>query len=77
MIVPGMPVPRQLHILAHACKFGAGNESAEETSVDNCAASFGIFRKPDLEVLVLPYGEATVDDDNSCWMSEMLSTLVK
>lgn len=63
MIVP--PAPRQVHILAHAGKVGSINEIAEQKGEDDCAASFGISGKPDLDVLVFLLGKATVGHNNS------------
>ena len=65
------PAPSQVHSLRHSVKVGIRNEAAEQTGENDCAASFSIFGKPNLEVSVFLLGKATVGDNNGFGMGQI------
>ena len=67
------PAPSQVHSLRHAVKVRATNEAAEQTGENDCAASFGIFGKPNLEVSVFLLGKTTVGDDDCLRMGQIFN----
>ena len=67
------PAPSQVHSSRHAVKVRVASEAAEQTGENDCAASFSIFRKPDVKVFVLLLGKAAVGDNDCFGMGQMSS----